>query len=458
MATSFFRGFQRGFERGVPLGVSEARQSRAEQLQAQANERQQTMQAVGALNTVLGMRPGAFRDFAAKQVATTFGFGPDATKMMQKAKEDDSRLLRDLYARGARAGMTLSQMREAGNNPEAFTALLSHLETRDREFRFAMQGGPQAVAGSPTQPPPAAQAQPPAVLGPPMMPGGAVTPFVLREPIVQGERGTLPPIQAVPPPGAAAPAGIEPSGDQPFDALSQEIDRLNTIETRLLAMATEPQARQALGAVQSRLSRLREQQKRIVSEGRRSGEQRVKLRQAIRGEGTVKLLQTAQQAFNIIQGGVQSDNNIGDLAIISGFARLLDPGSVVRPAEFETVQGARGLRDRIESIVPQLARGDRLLPRERQNFIQTARRIMQKYIDLVNKEVVPIWQPIAEGEGLQIRDLIIVPPGFNLQGGSSRQRSGVGGASRQRSGVGGPQTSTGLSPQAHERAKQRFGF
>ena len=44
---------------------------------------------------------------------------------------------------------------------------------------------------------------------------------------------------------------------------------------------------------------------------------------------------------------------------------------------------------------------------------------MQKYIDIVNREIVPVWQPIAQDAGVQINDLLVVPEGFQLQ---SRQR------------------------------------
>ena len=252
--------------------------------------------------------------------------------------------------------------------------------------------------------------------------GGAAAPTPSVTPEMPGDAAvrTLPGPTGPQPPQQVQP--LTPTGDAEFDVLSQRIDQLDTMVTRLLPFSTTEEGNRALDNAQAQLNSLRQRQRDILGDQRRPGERREKLRVSIRGENQVKLLQGAQQAFNVIQGGQQSDSNFGDLAMINGFARLLDPGSVVRPAEFATVEGARALRARLEGFARRLATGERLLPRERRAVVATAKRVMQRYIDIVNREVVPVWGPIAQDAGLQINELLIVPEGFKLsQRGTPRQ-------------------------------------
>ena len=278
-------------------------------------------------------------------------------------------------------------------------------ELKNRELVFKMQqaaGITRALTG-----------QTPAVSLP------AEPPAIGAFPQPAAARTALPSGQPTPTPAPLAP---QQTGDAEFDVLARRIDELDTVVTRLLPFSASEEGNRALDNAQAQLNSLRQRQ-RDLADQRRPGERREKLRVSIRGENQVKLLQGAQQAFNVIQGGADSDNNFGDLAMINGFARLLDPGSVVRPSEFATVEGARALRARIEGFARRLATGERLLPRERKAVLNTARRVMQKYIDIVNREIVPIWGPIAQDANLQINDLLIVPEGFQLQAPGRRQRA-----------------------------------
>lgn len=155
------------------------------------------------------------------------------------------------------------------------------------------------------------------------------------------------------------------------------------------------------------------------------------LRSNIRQEPAFKDFAGARQAFNIILGGakraqeatkVRTDAegttaatdtnqaaNLADLALISGFARLLDPGSVVRPSEFATVQRSRAVIARLETLRARVERGEQLLPRERREFVRTARTIMREYIQITEKEIGPIYRGLAQSAKIPFSDVFVNP-------------------------------------------------
>jgi hypothetical protein len=62
------------------------------------------------------------------------------------------------------------------------------------------------------------------------------------------------------------------------------------------------------------------------------------------------------------------DTAVGDLSLIFGYMKMLDPGSVVREGEFATAQNAAGVPERIKNIYNQVASGQRLSPSQRTAF------------------------------------------------------------------------------------------
>ena len=62
------------------------------------------------------------------------------------------------------------------------------------------------------------------------------------------------------------------------------------------------------------------------------------------------------------------DTAVGDLSLIFGYMKMLDPGSVVREGEFATAQNAAGVPERIMNIYNKVATGQRLSPSQRDSF------------------------------------------------------------------------------------------
>jgi hypothetical protein len=62
------------------------------------------------------------------------------------------------------------------------------------------------------------------------------------------------------------------------------------------------------------------------------------------------------------------DNAVGDLSLIFGYMKMLDPGSVVREGEFATAQNAAGVPERIQNIYNKVVSGERLSGSQRSAF------------------------------------------------------------------------------------------
>jgi hypothetical protein len=62
------------------------------------------------------------------------------------------------------------------------------------------------------------------------------------------------------------------------------------------------------------------------------------------------------------------DNAVGDLSLIFGYMKILDPGSVVREGEFATAQNAAGVPERIQNIYNKVVSGERLSGSQRSAF------------------------------------------------------------------------------------------
>lgn len=62
------------------------------------------------------------------------------------------------------------------------------------------------------------------------------------------------------------------------------------------------------------------------------------------------------------------DDAVGDLSLIFGYMKMLDPGSVVREGEFANAQNAAGVPDRVLNTYNRILRGERLNQKQRDSF------------------------------------------------------------------------------------------
>jgi len=118
---------------------------------------------------------------------------------------------------------------------------------------------------------------------------------------------------------------------------------------------------------------------------------------------TQYLNQTANQrlvasAYNRVASS--EDTAVGDLSLIFGYMKMLDPGSVVREGEFATAQNAAGIPDRIINVYNKVVTGERLTSDQRKSFVAQAEKLKSAAQGEVNKVKSEI-SSVARSYGLR---------------------------------------------------------
>jgi hypothetical protein len=98
------------------------------------------------------------------------------------------------------------------------------------------------------------------------------------------------------------------------------------------------------------------------------------------------------------------DTAVGDLSLIFGYMKMLDPGSVVREGEFATAQNAAGVPERITNIYNKVATGQRLSPSQRDSFKGQAKGLYSSALE-GEKTVRTGLERISKGYGLNTNNI-----------------------------------------------------
>lgn len=101
------------------------------------------------------------------------------------------------------------------------------------------------------------------------------------------------------------------------------------------------------------------------------------LRKEFNARQEVKDFRTIEAAFRNVQSAANNTSAAGDLSLIFAYMKILDPGSVVREQEFANAQNAAGVPDQIRNAYNKALNGERLNPRQRQDFLNQAGSLYQ---------------------------------------------------------------------------------
>lgn len=99
-------------------------------------------------------------------------------------------------------------------------------------------------------------------------------------------------------------------------------------------------------------------------------------------QGRSKMYSELQGTFNTLQASESSANGPGDIALITGFMKMLDPGSVVRETEFATARDTAGLFTQLQNRLEKAQNGQLLSPKQRSEYVA----LSQKYLDSAQKK------------------------------------------------------------------------
>jgi hypothetical protein len=120
-------------------------------------------------------------------------------------------------------------------------------------------------------------------------------------------------------------------------------------------------------------------------------------------------MQEVSSGLENIRTGARENNAAGDLALVTGYAKILDPTSVVRPSEFTTTEQAQGFFERMGMVIPKFMRGERLAPEVRQRFLATAENLARGKYENAAAEIEPVYRPRAQGLGVNFDEIFRNP-------------------------------------------------
>jgi len=79
-----------------------------------------------------------------------------------------------------------------------------------------------------------------------------------------------------------------------------------------------------------------------------------------------------RDAYQRVKSAASKPDAAGDLSMIFAYMKMLDPNSVVREQEYANAQNAAGVPDRIRNAYNYVMEGNRLAPKQREQFIGQA--------------------------------------------------------------------------------------
>lgn len=88
----------------------------------------------------------------------------------------------------------------------------------------------------------------------------------------------------------------------------------------------------------------------------------------------VKNFNEVDAAYGKVKAAASEPSAAGDMALIFGFMKLLDPGSSVREGEYASAQNAAGVPDRVRSQYNSILTGQKLAPEQRKDFLIQAQK------------------------------------------------------------------------------------
>jgi len=110
-----------------------------------------------------------------------------------------------------------------------------------------------------------------------------------------------------------------------------------------------------------------------------------------------KDLRSVDSAFRKIN--TAPENASGDMSLIFGYMKLLDPGSTVQEGEFASAEQAAGVPTRVLNIYNRLTTGERLSESQRAEFKESSKALYDAQVESTDAQVATILQQ-ADQDGV----------------------------------------------------------
>jgi hypothetical protein len=115
------------------------------------------------------------------------------------------------------------------------------------------------------------------------------------------------------------------------------------------------------------------------------------------------------QAYTKIESAAKNKSPAGDLSLIFGYMKILDPGSVVREGEFATAQNTGSVPESISALYNRVISGQRLTDRQRADFLMQAQNLVRSQRDLFNNTIAPKYVSLIQSNSLNPNNVVFDP-------------------------------------------------
>ena len=114
------------------------------------------------------------------------------------------------------------------------------------------------------------------------------------------------------------------------------------------------------------------------------------------------------QAYQKIETAAKNSSPAGDIALVYGFMKVLDPGSVVREGEFATAANAGGVPDTVRNMYNRALNGQRIGENIRNDFLSQARNIIESQ-RVLSDDMVERYRGVAQNYKLDPTQIVFDP-------------------------------------------------
>ena len=135
----------------------------------------------------------------------------------------------------------------------------------------------------------------------------------------------------------------------------------------------------------------------------------MELKLSDRYQKKVAPLETFRGTFENMKTSAKAATGQGDIALITQFMKMLDPGSVVRETEFATAQNAAGYYEGLRAKLNQLqGTGELLTPAARNQYITLAKQYLEA-AEREGKQIESSMSPVIKNYGLNPENIFGAP-------------------------------------------------
>ena len=114
------------------------------------------------------------------------------------------------------------------------------------------------------------------------------------------------------------------------------------------------------------------------------------------------------QAYQKIETAAKNPSPAGDIAMVYGFMKVLDPSSVVREGEFATAQNAGSVPDSVRNMYNKALSGERLNEKIRSDFLQQARNLVESQ-RVMSNDLMARYTEVAKNYKLDPNQVVFDP-------------------------------------------------